>query len=340
MAQMGFAPLIERHHGIPGGQALRALMSTLRQLYTRYQPVARAPRIVLFQFLPTASYPTSGIPSPLHQMADVLHWISQPMTIEVTSDGTLRVWPSLNMVDLGDLSQHAVVYSFEHGQESFWAGGEQSPIPQVFPGAVSLFAIPTFRILQDALNHYRSPVVRACQCEILQSAWYDTNRLFFKAKPEKLIRRSLVQFLRACLRNDAEVAPEQNLDESHPIDIRVTFEFTSSVALIEIKWLGQSRREEDGMRATAYTEVRAREGAQQLANYLDMFHSSAPQRHARGYLVIIDGRRRGLTSQSTSITDVDGLYYDHREISFAPAFHNLRQDFEEPSRMFAEPICH
>lgn len=338
LASMGFAPLVERHHGAAGGKGLRAIMTVLRQIYRQFQPGPSSPRLVVFQVIAKDAYKIDGTATKLNEISDILTWVNDPLAIEIAADGALLVWPSLSGEDLAELSRYGVVYSFEGGKEYFWAGGEQSGIPRIVPGAVSLFAVPTFGLLEEALQFYRSTVVRVCQCEILKSAWYDANRLFFKSKPERLMRRSLVQFLRASLRHAAEVAPEQNVDESHPIDIRITFEATQNVALIEIKWLGRSRSEEDGTETTSYSESRARDGAQQLADYLDMFHHSAPLRHTRGYLVAIDGRRRGLTPNSNSISYQDGFYYDHKEITFNPKFHEVRNDFEEPIRMFAEPV--
>ena len=339
LVSMGFAPLVVRHHGAAGGQALRAIMTVLRQIYRQYQPQSSSPRLVVFQLISKECYEIDGNSSKLYELSDILSWVHEPLAIEIAADGAILAWPSLSQADLAELSRHGVVYSFEGGEEYFWAGGEQSGIPQIVPGAASLFAVPAFGLLEEALQFYRSTVVRVCQCEILKSTWYDANRLFFNAKPEKLMRRSLVQFLRASLRHAAEVAPEQNVDESHPIDIRVTFEATQNVALIEIKWLGRSRNEEDGTTATSYSEQRARDGAKQLADYLDMFHHSAPLRHTRGYLVAIDGRRRRLTLDSTSISYQNGMYYNHRDIIFNPKFHDIRNDFEEPLRMFAEPVC-
>ena len=339
LASMGFAPLVVRHHGAAGGQALRAIMATLRQIYRQFHPQSNTPRLVVFQLISKDRFEIDGSSSKLYELSDILSWVHEPLAIEIAAADTLLVWPSLNQADLAELSRHGVVYSFEGGREYFWAGGEQSEIPKIVPGTASLFAVPTFGRLEEALQYYRSTVVRVCQCEILKSAWYDANRLFFKSKPEKLMRGSLVQFLKASLRHAAEVAPERNVDESHPIDIMVTFEGTQNVALIEIKWLGRSRNEENGTEATSYSEQRARDGAKQLAEYLDIYHHTAPLRQTRGYLVAIDGRRRGLKLDSTSINYHNGMYYNHRNITFTPNLTESRNDFEEPLRMFAEPVC-
>ena len=182
-------------------------------------------------------------------------------------------------------------------------------------------------------------MVQVSQCEIFKSTWHDSNRLFLKAKPEAQMRRSLVQYLRIALRNNADVLPEQNVDESHPVDVKVSFNFSNRITLIEIKWLGASRNPNDGPISTEHFASRALSGAKQLAEYLDWFHESAPQRTTRGVLVIFDARRRGLSGLPETISRENGFYYEHREIEFKPEFHTTRQDFEKPMRMFAEPRC-
>ena len=335
---MGFAPLIDRHHGASGVRVLRNVMQTLRGILQHYTLGEKGQQLVVFQFLPQSAHHIKGLPSEVIEHSDLIHWSNQSVAIEIRADGCLQVWPSIDDIDPIELSHHAIVYSLFSGEESFWAGGEQAIIPAIFPGSHSLFAIPTFEDLQSALKSYRSTVARVCQCEILSLAWCSEKRLLFRAKPEKFMRRSLVQFLRASLRKDANVQPEQNVDETHPVDIKVSFDFTPNVTLIEIKWLGKSLNQSGDAIGTIYSEVRARDGVQQLADYLDMFHQSDPLRKTRGYLVVIDGRRRGLTIHSTSIARVDGMHYDHREIAFDPSFHETRGDFETPIRMFVEPI--
>ena len=152
------------------------------------------------------------------------------------------------------------------------------------------------------------------------------------------MRRSLTRFLRWTLAADTEVMPEQNVDESHPIDIRVTFNFPNRVGLIEIKWLGYSK-DANGKTTTRYGQARAKGGALQLANYLDWFRESLPDRTARGYLVVFDCRRRRLNSFPFRLNSVDGFYFADHEIEYDPAFHVNRSDFAEPIRMFVEPIC-
>ena len=53
------------------------------------------------------------------------------------------------------------------------------------------------------------------------------------------MRDSLVHALQLVLR-DTSVRPEQNTDETKPVDIRVEWFASGASALIEIKWLGRS----------------------------------------------------------------------------------------------------
>ena len=152
------------------------------------------------------------------------------------------------------------------------------------------------------------------------------------------MRRSLAQFLDIVLRGTAEVRPEQVVDETHPVDVKVTWMFTNRLALVEIKWLGKSMNDEDNI-TKVFTDVRARTGAKQLAGYLDWNYAETPLHQSRGYLVVIDGRRKGLNRASTSVSLQNGYWYRDKEITYNPKFHLVREDFEEPIRMFAEPIC-
>jgi hypothetical protein len=149
------------------------------------------------------------------------------------------------------------------------------------------------------------------------------------------MRRSLHSFLTNRLR-DAEVLPEQNVNERNPADLKITWSFTRSQALIEIKWLGKSRNPEKKM--VEHYDQRACDGADQLADYLDKYRTSNPIVDARGYLVVIDGRRRSLNKETTTVSREDGMYYENREIEFNPKHHEVRTDFERPIRMFAEPV--
>ena len=132
------------------------------------------------------------------------------------------------------------------------------------------------------------------------------------------------------------IDPEQNVDTSKPVDIKVTWFNSNRLALIEIKWLGKART--DKKITVEYTESRARKGAKQLADYLDKNKPYSSIQVTRGYLVVIDARRAKTDLSTAAVTADDGLKYASLEVSYSPAFHDTRTDFEVPFRMFAEPV--
>lgn len=152
------------------------------------------------------------------------------------------------------------------------------------------------------------------------------------------MRDSLTQFLKDCVRGDVEVRPEQVVDRTHPVDIKVTWFMSNRLALIEIKWLGASKKR-GGNKFTRHFAARAQKGARQLVDYLNANAVQAPQQDARGYLVIFDARRARVKPSTRSINHADGFKYEHSEIVFSPTYHEIRADFETPVRMFMEPVC-
>lgn len=97
---------------------------------------------------------------------------------------------------------------------------------------------------------------------------------------------------------DNTVKREQIVDATHPVDIKVTWPAINNVALIEVKWLGDSGQ-------TQYRDARANEGAKQLIDYLASSVQEEPDKHFVGYLTVFDGRR-GKTSNQ----------YERQEINY------------------------
>jgi hypothetical protein len=329
-----YVPVIHAKHGDEGTAALRAVLEFLGRFFERIEPeLLTAPLIVLHPIsgfdeatLPTNPSLAQDIPS----LAPMVHGLC---IIRIRERG-FEYW-SDKSIDLSAVSKNAVVYCFERGNERFVVDGAAHRVPVVDTAQASIFSRPTFGSLREALQRYRHRV-QTSSCLLFKAAWEDANRLFFRSGAEREIRRSLHHYLAVVLR-DAEVRPEQNVDESHPVDIKVAWMFTTRLALIEIKWMGKSRNA--GKITAVHRDARARSGAKQLADYLDANRSHAPEYITRGYLVVLDGRRRGLNASSTTVTREDGFHYDGIGIQFKPEYHKLRDDFEEPIRLFCEPIC-
>jgi hypothetical protein len=237
-------------------------------------------------------------------------------------------------INLKALSMRAIVYVWNSGLEHFILKGVQGEIPKINALDTSFFAIPTFHSLSEALERYGLGSALNCSCPILEESWAEKARLFFKPGPEKIMRTSLHQFLHATMRG-AEVRPEQIVDASHPVDIQVAWNLVGSLALIEIKWLGQSRA--GRKRRGGHSEGRALVGAKQLAGYIDKNKPFSPYKTARGYLVVIDGRRRGIRPGQRKIRAADGLYHSTREIVYRPQYHITRTDFAPAFRFFVRP---
>jgi hypothetical protein len=337
-----YLPFIEQNHGASGGVAARAIMQMLKDLYAHREPTSFG-RLILFQTVSEVPMFEARVE---HTSVVELARLDDPvMAVQLTGSGRLRVLTEIP--DVLTVSDYAVVYVYgDDGEEYFWARGQNRTVTRLHPALQSAFATPTFTSLDDALNYYARHVARVSRCHVLdpktggstRGAWYDPKRLFFLAKPETTIRRSLEQFLVASLRGSADVRPEQIVDESHPVDLKVTFDSPRHVALVEIKWLGKSRNE-DGSMATEYSQSRAQEGANQLADYLEANYPYDPEKKTRGYLVVLDARRWSLNEDSTSVTSQNGMYYANREIAYDPDHHASRRDFAPPLRMFVEPVC-
>lgn len=327
-------------YGDEGIATLRNVMEYLRRLFQFLEADSIRGSLIVYKSIDSASviHPEWASISALeHITPEGPLEASSILNIECCADGTLK-YSKNDELDLHDLSQRAIVYLYSNRQDTFYIKGNAEPAINPCSGYASLFCIPTYSLIEEALEDYKRKSIRTSNCPIFSECWYggkDGPRLFFKLKPEATMRRSLANFLGNVLR-DADVGQEQNVDESHPVDVRVTWIGNNRRALIEIKWLGQSV-DDDGKEKTGYSEARARDGAKQLADYIDEEHERLPLHDRRGYLVIVDGRRRGLSEGCIELDPGDGLWYQDKEITFDPAFHDIRSDFEIPVRMFAEP---
>ena len=321
-----------------GDAAIRAVYRACKRVFATIGPSQVGGPVIIFSGVPANATSFLSAGTSIVNINELTTHTDTGFTLGVDSTtGFMQMWPG-QPIPSEQLGPMGVVFLHDQGNEKFLIGDEEVPLPRVYSGQQSYFAIPTYANLDDALAYYNNPLVRTSTCCILSTVWQDEKRLFLVRKPEDTIQDSLRTFLRYTLRGDAEVMREQNVDDTHPVDIRVTFHFTNNVALIELKWLGKSKHP-DGSLATEYSASRALDGADQLATYLDQFTMSSPFSVVRGYLVVLDARRRGLNSGTTSVSEADGMHYAQREIAFNPRYEDIRRDFNQPLRMFAAPIC-
>ena len=332
-------PMVDAVFGKPGLDAVFQVMATARAFYKHVEPERIGGQVLIFQVVSLAGVPPAAPPA--GPAADFAALANHPVTdliLEVTAGGLAYLLKPEGVTPEA-LAATAVVYRYQAGTEEFLAGPKRKSVRRLDSAARSQFSVPTFHNLREALQCYARENVRESTCYVFRNAWHDKNRLFLKAKPEATMRDSLTQFLRNRLGGDHDVWPEQIVDESHPVDIRVQPRFANNrLMLIEIKWLGYSVAA-DGHITARHKEPRAQDGADQLAQYLEDQRRFAPSHVVQGYYVIIDGRRENLVEGATTISRANGMHFETKEITFQPAPHQTRRDFDPPYRMFAAPVC-
>jgi hypothetical protein len=330
--------IVAREHGDAGVEVLKSIMETLLELYNYVDPEISQGPIVVFKTVDPTRRPLLS-----HNALNVvnLRTLSQDahssFTLQILDTGQYLLWNRLQP-NLVELAEEAVVYLYQDQAEYFFAGSEKAEVPKIVASCSSVFSRKRFSDLIEALEYYRTDTVRHSTCYIFRNVWHDHNRIFFINAPEHIMRDSLTQFLRNWLRGDVDVHPEQNVDETRPIDIKITWLFSNRLALIEIKWLGKSKNEQGDI-ANTHGQSRVQKGAKQLADYLDLNLQYSPSSITRGYLVIVDGRRHRTNKDTQSLDRKRGYHYQDAEIELNPKYHEIRGDFEKPIRMFAEPIC-
>jgi hypothetical protein len=324
--------------GDEGVAALRAILEAVKRVYEHIPCELLTGGMTVFvdnQEVPFTT--TAG--STVLSLDSIAQLNRDSLTIEVLQDGSLRVWSEYFTPD--QLPQQSVCYHYRYASaspgriEKIYAGGDFRDI-ESYGGTPSAFSVSTFDSLNEVLEHYRN-IVNSPDRD-LDEAWREANRLGFLPKPEKYMRRSLERYLRASLRGGSIlVRPEQNVDESHPVDIEVTWSLQKRLAWIEIKWMGDSAPMPSDKWSTPYRDARAVEGAQQLADYLDSGQDRVTQ-PVMGYLVVYDARRRALDVNAATISHDDGMHYELRDVVY-PTHILQRPDFAPPVRLFLRPKC-
>lgn len=262
---------------------------------------------------------------------------NETLVIQIKSIDEIII--STENISKTDIVSTDFVYQYTPEKEMFHTNSETCELPKV-PGSESCFAISTFKELDEALSHYKTSVAKYARCKNIKDAMHSDRRIFFKPQPEHLLRDSLVFVLNQRLRGEGlEVRPEQNVNESKPVDVKVIWGYTNHIAIIEIKWLGKSFNPTTNTFTSTYADSRARDGALQLANYLDLNKEQVPNHNTMGYLVVFDLRRKSTKEDTTQIHSADGFWYENKEIEYDPKFHELRKDFAVPIRMFITPQC-
>lgn len=326
---------IKAEFGDEGVSVFKRLVDALTSIYQRIDPSTMSGPLIVFSSIDPLAEDHAGATT-VCDLSSVANALDDAVGFKVLRSGQVAIY-NVSIADAASLSKDHLVYVFNGSVEIFIANEKQLEIINPYPTVHStIFAKPTFRSLEHALEIYQNQIARKTSCIILSQAWDSEWRTCYRKKPEVVMRRSLYQFLNGYLQ-DAEVRPEQIVDESHPVDIKVSWLFSIQRGIIEIKWLGDSR--EKGVIKTSYRDARAKEGAQQLADYLDSSETWGGNVQTRGYLVIFDGRRRNVRNDTGKLSCADGYHYRDQEIAYSPDFSVTRKDYARPSRFFMDPIC-
>ena len=333
--------------GTEGGVALRLLLDSVRLVLAE-----RPPELILRDltvFVPVRGRDAAveaaahGTVIPMADAEAVADHLSQSLDndclIAIAADRTFRFVKLSGAVDHLAIASDAVVYHRAGGIERIAAGQNDVTVLRLSQFSASAFADPTFSVLDDALERYGRRA-RESACEILGSVWEggpDGPRLVLVNKPEHIMRESLFQALSMMLRR-ADVTREHTVDAEKPVDVRVAWIGSPAEALIEIKWLGRALTA-PGSRTPYqnYYAGRAKEGADQLANYLDLKKSSSAKQSVLGYLVIFDARRGAVKGPADRLVKDDALKFENDDIVYNPDHAANRTDFMPPRRWFLQP---
>jgi hypothetical protein len=334
-----YTAAVERQYGDIGMQRLRELTVALDVIHDALAYELLQDGLTVLAALDPAARPLPNKTTLRVTAPRLPTLVRGRATIQVLSDGGLLL--SLDPLDPRVFERVAVVYHFD-GADHFVVGGALHDVfnPTPFP---SIWGIPTFFELDDALEYYRDSIALVCDCDILANElWHDpTRRWILRNKPEDTMQRSLWRYLRTTMRGTnrvVEVDREQPVAGRRPPDIKITWSQTKRIALVEVKWMGQSVNDTGtGISGFQPDEGNANEGAQQLADYLDANFRRAPEHQTKGYLVVFDARRRNLGFSTTELSYDDAMYYLMRDIEWVPD-HSTRYDMATPMRCFVKPL--
>lgn len=324
---------VVRLYGRPGVDCLLKLMDAVKDLLRVHPPEMLTDGLYFAIPLDPAgvAWPEGG--KRITNLSELSGQSFRNLTVAFTGATTFTVWESVKPEDLS-IGPH-IAYRYVHAvSEEVLLDGDAWPLDDV--GLPCAVGAQTYSSLEEALANYVGQNRRPEMCPNLAQTWRDDRRLSFLPKPEALMRRSLALALRYTL-SGVQVRPEQNQDETKPVDIEVTWWSPPRSAIIEIKWLGASGSQGSDTFSTTYAASRAIDGLKQLADYLDRRDGTTPTVPVMGYLVVFDARRRGLKATDVSISREDGLHYQLRDPEY-PVDLLERTDMGRPFRCFMEPV--
>jgi hypothetical protein len=335
-------------------RALSTLAKSLTELFRYFEPGFFRGRLFVTKHFQDEFVFNRDAGRPLIDKNVLLDRSDGSLFIQVFDDGRFFIWEDADPAVLSSKSPF-LTYFFEANREFFVANKKTIEISEYPYG--SIFA-PQFYFLAATFEDYKLRKIKNSSCPLFSKAWhrsvkdaaknlYYDNRVLFQGasdSPEKPIQDSLENFLKDSphFRGiNLEVNREFNVDSDQPkpVDFRVTWLEANRMALIELKWVGDSISANENLKPRR--DARVNEGLVQLKGYWDSARRDYPNKLMKAFLVVIDGRRRGLTKDSVEVTFANGFYYQNREFAIQDdrKYFDEIVGFEEPLRMFAEPLC-
>lgn len=322
-------------------QAAFKIISFVKEIYRTIELTHFDGEIVVFKDLDKKVVFKEELQMPFYDKG-ILNHDYESMIFRLKSDDELpEIWLNIEQRDIQDLlsiNKEFIAYVYKNNEEYFLVNCQKIAIHNRY-SCPSIFALQ-YHDLNEALLDYKNERVRTGTCELFKSCWENKYRIYLKNKPENCMQISLKEFLNNRIRG-ITIDREFNLGASKPVDVRIFWREANRAALIEVKWLGQSLKK-DGDLGTEYTNSRGNDGMDQIKEYVDLAKEDNPNTIAKGYLVVVDCRRRGIAKQKVrSIPIDDGMYYAGKELTIKDEkmYWDTHPSIEKPIRMFVEPIC-
>ena len=246
------------------------LIKTISKIYRYIEPSHISGRLIIYRGLTDVELLHRDQAITIFNWDELTQINSNDIVIESLSNEQLYLWNNVGNDDFLT-NEKTIFYCYKNSQEIFHVNNTQVKIPHSFECS-SRFDLH-YVDLNMELKRYSNEKILTSNCNIFNDCWLDSNRIFFKAAPEKIMQESLKVFLSSVLRG-VEIVREYPLGVAKPVDIRIKWTEANKSALIELKWLGKSKKEDGGI--TTYTDSRANDGAKQLKSYLDMDNTDTP----------------------------------------------------------------
>lgn len=321
------------HLPTEGVEPLRTLMIFIKEFYSTFPPEQIEGNFLILYCNSRDEYPSLNTLHSLDQRNGQLHqMIRFPAVILLFEDKNYKLLNNLSPNIPQIFNDNTLAYQLNQS-EQIWIGNQRFELETSAARSRSLFSLPTFWDLEAALNAYYHSEAKECACTLINSAWNDQQRIHWRNGPEHLLRDSLWRYLRTTFRG-ALVNREQNVTDNNPVDIKVIWQYSNAIGLIEIKWLGVSINEQRSI-TNNHTNSRAQNGATQLRDYINRANIENPEAHHKGFLVVYDGRRRCARNLTHTVTTEEAWHYRYIELSFQDE--HRRFDLSLDNRFFIYP---